>query len=63
MEAAFADAGLGLGSADLRRARKEASDGPDRVRLPGTYARTPVVDAFDAVLSVPASTVTKDLRV
>ena len=63
VEAAFADAGLGLGIADLRGARKEASDGPDRVRLQGTYVRTPVVDAFDAVLSVPASTVTKDLRV
>lgn len=63
IEAAFGDVGLGLGIADLRSARTEASDGPDRVRLQGTYVRTPVIDAFDAVLSTPASTVTKDLRI
>ncbi|MET8028583.1 erythromycin esterase family protein [Streptomyces avermitilis] len=63
VEAAFADAGLGLGIADLRRARTEASDRPDRIRLQGTYVRTPVIDAFDAVLTTPASTVTKDLRI
>lgn len=63
VEAAFADAGSGLGIADLGRARTEASDGPDRIRLQGTYVRTPVIDAFDAVLSTPGSTVTKDLRI
>ncbi|MEU9152908.1 erythromycin esterase family protein [Streptomyces sp. NPDC048417] len=63
VEAAFADAGLGLGIADLRRARTEASDRPDRIRLQGTYVRTPVIDAFDAVLTTPVSTVTTDLRI
>lgn len=47
----------------LRRARPEVSEGPDRIRLQGTYVRTPVMDAFDAVVSTPASTVTKDLRI
>jgi len=63
VEAAFADADLGLGIADLRRARTEASEGPDRTRMQGTYVHTPVIDAFDAVLTTPASTVTKDLRI
>ena len=63
IEADFADAGLGLGIADFRRARTEASHGPDRVRMQGTYVRTPVIDAFDAVLSTPASTVTNDLHI
>lgn len=68
VEAAFADAGLGLGIADLRTARTETADrpdrpdDPDRIRLQGTYVRTPVIDAFDAVLTTPASTVTTDLR-
>ncbi|MGW0835732.1 erythromycin esterase family protein [Streptomyces prunicolor] len=63
VEAAFADAGLDLGLADLRRARTEVSDRPDRIRLQGTYVHTPVIDAFDAVLATPASTVVKDLRI
>ncbi|MFI5705151.1 erythromycin esterase family protein [Streptomyces xanthochromogenes] len=63
VEEAFADAGLGLGIADLRRARTEASSPPDRIRLQGTYVHTPVIDAFDAVLTTPVSTVTKDLRI
>ncbi|MFE2373455.1 erythromycin esterase family protein [Streptomyces sp. NPDC059398] len=63
IECAFADGGLGLGIADLRRARTEASDCPDRIRLQGTSVHTPVVDAFDAVLTTPASTVTADLRI
>ncbi|MGW6508320.1 erythromycin esterase family protein [Streptomyces niveus] len=62
VEAAFADAALGLGIADLRTARTETPDHPDRIRLQGTYVRTPVIDAFDAVLTTPASTVTTDLR-
>lgn len=33
------------------------SEGPDRVRLQGTYLHTPVLDAFDAVLHTPTSTV------
>lgn len=54
---------------DLRRAagdwtpdRPDDPDHPDRIRLQGTYMRTPVIDAFDAVLTTPASTVTTDLR-
>ncbi|MFD5871953.1 erythromycin esterase family protein [Streptomyces sp. NPDC060322] len=61
VEAAFADTGSGLGLADLRRARTEVSDGPDRIRLQSTWVRTPVLDAFDGVLTTPASTVTADL--
>ncbi|MEV0095128.1 erythromycin esterase family protein [Streptomyces sp. NPDC050738] len=63
VEGACADAGLGLGIADLRRARTETSERPDRIRLQGTYVHTPVLDAFDAILTAPASTVTKDLRI
>ncbi|MEE1793515.1 erythromycin esterase family protein [Streptomyces sp. BE308] len=63
VEGAFADAGLGLGIADLRKARTETSGPPDRIRLQGTYVHTPVIDAFDAVLTTPASIVTKDLRI
>ncbi|MDA0564198.1 erythromycin esterase family protein [Streptomonospora sp. S1-112] len=61
VEAAFAAAGLEFGVADLRRARA-GEDGaghpeePDRIRMQSTYLRTPVLDAFDAVLSVPAAT-------
>ncbi|MFC8226514.1 erythromycin esterase family protein [Streptomyces sp. NPDC057287] len=64
VEAAFADAGLGLGIADLRRARtEESSGGPDRIRLQSTYVRTPVLDAFDGVLTTPASSVVEDLSI
>jgi erythromycin esterase len=55
IEAAFADAGLGLGIADLRQAPHET--GPDRIRIQSAYVHTPVLEAFDGVLSVPASTV------
>ncbi|MEV4360390.1 erythromycin esterase family protein [Nonomuraea sp. NPDC049625] len=58
VEAAFADAGLGLSIADLRRARREAvAPGPDRIRIQGAYLHTPVLDAFDGILSTPTSTV------
>ncbi|MBO2464892.1 erythromycin esterase family protein [Actinomadura violacea] len=64
IEAAFADAGLGLGLADLRRARRETpeGEGPDRIRMQSGYLRTPVLDAFDAVLNTPASTIAEDVR-
>ncbi|TVT32745.1 erythromycin esterase family protein [Amycolatopsis rhizosphaerae] len=64
VEAAFADAGLGLCVADLRRARTEASGGtgPDRIRIQSAYVHTPVLDAFDAILTTPASTVAGDLE-
>ena len=56
VEAAFADADLGLSLADLRQARTEAS-GPDRIRIQSAYLHTPVLDAFDGILSTPTSTV------
>ncbi|WP_304454680.1 erythromycin esterase family protein [Nocardiopsis sp. YSL2] len=63
VEAAIADAELGLGIADLRRARArdrggDISDtGPDRIRLQGEYLQIPVLDAFDGILNTPLSTV------
>ncbi|SFJ23848.1 erythromycin esterase [Streptosporangium canum] len=56
VEAAFADAGLGLSLADLRQAPRE-TPGPDRYRIQSAYLHTPILDAFDAVLSTPTSTV------
>ncbi|MGP4099040.1 erythromycin esterase family protein [Nonomuraea sp. KM90] len=56
IEAAFADAGLGLSIGDLRRAPREVP-GPDRYRIQSAYLHTPILDAFDAVLTTPASTV------
>ncbi|WP_240809234.1 erythromycin esterase family protein [Microbispora catharanthi] len=65
VEAAFADAGLGLGIADLRRARRETADGagPDRIRMQSVYLHTPVLDAFDGVLNTPVSTVAGDVQI
>jgi erythromycin esterase len=56
VEAAFADADLGLSIADLRQAHREIP-GPDRIRIQSAYLHTPVLDAFDGVLSTPTSTV------
>ncbi|GAA3146525.1 erythromycin esterase family protein [Planomonospora alba] len=56
VEAAFAEAGLGLSIAGLRQAPRE-TPGPDRYRIQSAYLHTPVLDAFDAVLTAPASTV------
>jgi erythromycin esterase len=62
IEAAFAEAGLGPGIGDLRRARRQApggadqTPGPDRIRMQSTYLHTPVADAFDAILGIPTST-------
>ncbi|MEV4573774.1 erythromycin esterase family protein [Nonomuraea jabiensis] len=62
VEAAFADADLGLSAADLRRARREAvAPGPDRIRIQSAYLHTPVLDAFDGVLNAPTSTVAEDV--
>ncbi|MFD7623050.1 erythromycin esterase family protein [Streptomyces sp. NPDC059802] len=67
VEAAFADAGLGLAIADLRQA--EAHDdaghapGPDRIRIQSAYVHTPVLDAFDAILNTPASTVAGHIQI
>ncbi|MGW0550641.1 erythromycin esterase family protein [Streptomyces altiplanensis] len=63
IEAAFADADLGLSVAGLHRAPREApssadpAPGPDRIRIQGAYLHTPVLDAFDAILSTSVSTV------
>jgi erythromycin esterase len=64
VEAAFADAGLGLSLADLRRARHETGPaaGADRIRIQSAYLHTPVLEAFDGMLDVPASTVADDAR-
>ncbi|MFF4772569.1 erythromycin esterase family protein [Microtetraspora fusca] len=68
VEAAFADAGLGLGIADLRRARREVPGdaglalGPDRIRIQSAYVHTPVLDAFDGILTTPTSTVADDVK-
>ncbi|GHE15187.1 erythromycin esterase family protein [Streptomyces alanosinicus] len=67
IEAAFADAELGLSIADLRQARPEARDdsglapSPDRIRIQSAYLHTPVLDAFDAILHTPTSTVADNL--
>ncbi|MEU4822811.1 erythromycin esterase family protein [Actinomadura sp. NPDC023710] len=62
IEAAFADAGLGPSIADLRPARAHASGGPDRIRIQSAYVETPVLHAFDAVVSTPSSTVADGLE-
>ncbi|TYB47511.1 erythromycin esterase family protein [Nonomuraea sp. PA05] len=58
-EAAFAAAGLGLSLAGLRQAPTAAA--PDRIRLQSTFLHTPVLDAFDAILHTPSSTVARHL--
>jgi erythromycin esterase len=69
VEAAFADADLGLGIADLRRARREPpggaghAPGPDRIRMQSAYVHTPVLDAFDGILNTPTSTVADDIQI
>ncbi|MGW2177770.1 erythromycin esterase family protein [Streptomyces sp. NPDC001732] len=63
VEAAFGDTGLELGFADLRRARRDTSSGPDRIRMQSTYVQTPVLDAFDGILSTAVSTVADGLRI
>ncbi|MGW0825148.1 erythromycin esterase family protein [Streptomyces sp. NPDC002845] len=68
IEADLADADLGLSMTDLHRARREAPDsaglapGPDRIRIQSAYLHTPVLDAFDAILNTPISTVADDLE-
>lgn len=58
VESAFAEADLGHAVAGLRQARAEQLNGPDRIRMQNIYQHTPVVDAFDGILSTPASTTT-----
>lgn len=60
VEAAFAEAGVGPGFADLRRARREISGPdprPDRTRLQSAYLHVPVLDAFDGMLDTRISSV------
>ena len=67
IEAAFADADLGLSIVDLRQARPEApggaglAAGPDRIRIQSAYLHTPVLDAFDGILNTSTSTVADDV--
>ncbi|MFF0747147.1 erythromycin esterase family protein [Streptomyces sp. NPDC004111] len=58
IEAAYADSGLAIAVADLRRARTTGLVSPNRIRMQSIYQHTPVVDAFDGILSVPTSTTT-----
>ncbi|WP_327277160.1 erythromycin esterase family protein [Streptomyces sp. NBC_01224] len=68
IEAAFGDAESGLNIADLRQPRQGArgnaglASGPDRIRIQGAYMHTPVIEAFDAILNSPTSTVADDLE-
>ncbi|MCX3058234.1 erythromycin esterase family protein [Streptomyces beihaiensis] len=69
IEAAFADAGLGLSIADLHQAgprethgNADLAPGPDRIRIQSAYLHTPVLEAFDAILHTPTSTVADNLR-
>ncbi|MYT33138.1 MULTISPECIES: erythromycin esterase family protein [unclassified Streptomyces] len=68
IEAAFADAELGLSIADLHQARTEAHDNaglapiPDRIRIQSAYMNSPVLEAFDAILHTPTSTVADNLE-
>ncbi|WP_078882188.1 erythromycin esterase family protein [Streptomyces rimosus] len=61
LEAAVADAGLGSGIALAGLRGHRGPGGPDRIRMHSGYLHTPVLDAFDGVLSVPASTVADGL--
>ncbi|NKY54097.1 erythromycin esterase family protein [Nocardia vermiculata] len=54
--------GLGPALADLRRARRAVTGGPDRTRLQSTYLEIPVLDAFDAMISTEESTVADGLE-
>lgn len=58
IEAAFAETGIGLAVADLRQARAENLNGPDHIRMQSIFQHTPVIEAFDGILSTPASTTT-----
>jgi erythromycin esterase len=64
-EAAWLDAGVGLGLADLRRARREVPNWQDvdRIRTQSAYMITPVLDAFDGVLTVPTATMEPELGI
>lgn len=57
VEKAFVDAGLGLAIADLRTAPRDGQGAPDRIQMQGAFLQTPVLDAFDAVVNVPDTTV------
>lgn len=62
IEAAFADAGLGLAIADLRRSPSESPGAPARIRMQGIHQEAAVTDAFDGILSTPVSSTTTDLE-
>ena len=57
IEAAFADAEIGLGMVRLAPQVHGASH-PDRIRIQSAYLHTPIPEAFDGILSTPTSTVT-----
>ncbi|MFD0559439.1 erythromycin esterase [Stackebrandtia endophytica] len=59
IEAAFVDAEVEFGITDVAAAPR---DGADRIHIQSAYLHTPIVEAFDAVLHTPTSTVTSDLK-
>lgn len=64
IEAELAAAGVGLGFVDLRTVRPggtASATGPDRTRMDSDYIHTPVLDAFDAMMHVPRTSVARDL--
>ncbi|MFZ2239230.1 MAG: erythromycin esterase family protein [Gordonia amarae] len=64
IEAAFAETRAGLSPADLRRFRNEVPTDvaqPDRIRMDSAYIHTPVAEAFDLMVHVPASSMAEGL--
>lgn len=57
VEAGFAAARVEFGLAELR---KTPTASPDRLRMQGDYLHTPVLDAFDGMLTVPRSSLVPD---
>lgn len=57
LEESFVNAKLGLSLADLRSAPHNSQGIPDRIQMQGSFLETPVLEAFDAVINVPDTTV------
>ena len=61
IEKAFVDAGLGLAVVNLRKVPRDGLESPDRMQMQGDFVETPVVDAFDAVINIPHTTVIENV--
>lgn len=59
IEAAFIEAGVEFGITGFATA---PPNGSDRIHIQSAYLHTPIVEAFDAVLHTPTSTVTTGLK-